>query len=284
MYQIITAIWILAVSFIPLQTHAQSYPCQGTGCCCNRQVGGNWPDCVKGYECRGTTTAPYYSVCVLSGAPPQTALFIASNQPAKCIKKEEQEELEERKDSSSKNCHGEGCCCNLQAGGNWPDCDKGYECRAMPQTHIQVCIKNGSPPQKLLFLASSQPSKCIKKESKKSVKNKDKIDRKFKSCKGEGCCCQDQPLGRWPDCDIGYECRQATNKPYFKVCIKKGAPANKPLFIATGQPANCFQKYRSGRSGKPGAGHFFCESQPNAAARDWCRRHLINPPNMPKRP
>lgn len=180
-------------------------------------------------------------------------------------------------------CTGAGCCCNVQAGGKWPDCSEGFECRGMPKPpYISVCVKKGSPPQTPLFLASNQPAECKKAESEKSEESKETpTAASGKACHGEGCCCQNQPLGQWPDCDAGFECRQATQKPYYKVCVKKGAPANKTLQIASNQPAQCFQRYDSGDPSKPGKGNFLCENQPDPQAREWCYRHMVNPPNIP---
>lgn len=62
---------------------------------------------------------------------------------------------------------GENCCCNMPdgAGGNWPDCDAGFECRRQvnttnPNDAIQVCVRQGTPPNAPLQLNSSQPPFC----------------------------------------------------------------------------------------------------------------------------
>ena len=62
---------------------------------------------------------------------------------------------------------GEGCCCNMPdgAGGTWPDCGPGFECRRQanptdPNDAIQVCVPNGTPPGAPLQLHPSQPPFC----------------------------------------------------------------------------------------------------------------------------
>lgn len=184
--------------------------------------------------------------------------------------------------SDGEACTGAGCCCNVQAGGKWPDCSEGFECRGMPTPpYISVCVKKGSPPQAPLSLASSQPAECKRPDDSDSEEKSTPAAAGAKNCHGAGCCCLDQALGQWPDCDAGYECRQATQKPYYKVCVKKGAAANAPLQIASSQPAQCFQRYEGGTKAKPGKGNPICENQPNPQAREWCYQHLIHPPNIP---
>lgn len=148
---------ILSLAWInPVQTQENSYACAGVGCCCNAQQGGNWPDCAEGYECRGQRTPPYLQVCVKKGASPLTSLQLGSNQPAECKRPLTAEEI------AAKSCHGVGCCCNAQAGGNFPDCDKGFECRRQTTPpHLQICIKKGSSPQAPLQLASKEPANCV---------------------------------------------------------------------------------------------------------------------------
>ncbi len=66
------------------------------------------------------------------------------------------------------NCPGgEGCCCNMPdgAGGTWPDCASGFECRRQanptnPNDAIQVCVPTGTPAGAPLQLHPSQPPFC----------------------------------------------------------------------------------------------------------------------------
>lgn len=168
-------------------------------------------------------------------------------------------------------CEGAGCCCNVQPGGTWPDCSEGYECRGMVDPpRISVCVKKGSPANTSLFLASNQPAGCYQDEPQ----DEEVDDKKTKDCHGEGCCCQVQNDNKWPDCDEGFECRQATQKPYVKVCVAKGAVVNKPLFIASSQPKHCLRKPQSKANSRADRIRLFCDPQPNAAAREWCRRHV----------
>ena len=64
---------------------------------------------------------------------------------------------------------GKNCCCNMPdgAGGVWPDCDAGFECRRQanptnPNDAIQVCVPSGTPPGAPLQLNPSQPPFCRK--------------------------------------------------------------------------------------------------------------------------
>ena len=64
---------------------------------------------------------------------------------------------------------GNNCCCNMSdgAGGTWPDCDAGFECRRQvnttnPNDAIQVCVPTGTPPGAPLQLNPSQPPFCRK--------------------------------------------------------------------------------------------------------------------------
>ena len=72
---------------------------------------------------------------------------------------------------SSDDCPGgKNCCCNMSdgAGGTWPDCDAGFECRRQvnttdPNKAIQVCVAKGTPLNTPLQLNSSQPPYCRRK-------------------------------------------------------------------------------------------------------------------------
>lgn len=62
---------------------------------------------------------------------------------------------------------GTNCCCNMPdgAGGIWPDCNSGFECRRQvntlnPNDAIQVCVPAGTPPGTILQLDPSQPPFC----------------------------------------------------------------------------------------------------------------------------
>lgn len=64
---------------------------------------------------------------------------------------------------------GNNCCCNMPdgAGGTWPDCDSGFECRRQvnttnPNDAIQICVPTGTPPGAPLQLNPSQPPFCRK--------------------------------------------------------------------------------------------------------------------------
>lgn len=181
--------------------------------------------------------------------------------------------------SDSTPCVGVGCCCNPQAGGNWPDCAPGYECRRQTAPpYIQVCVKKGAPPHTGLQLASGQPAECKKPDSEKEAKQAGPTLGAV-PCQGVGCCCNVQGGVHWPDCSPGYECRQMPSPPRVQVCIKKEAPANAQLVVAPGQPPNCGM---GGTTAMPGKGHPVCEGQPSQEAREWCYRHF-NPRQPPKK-
>jgi len=75
--------------------------------------------------------------------------------------------FEELADTSDHCPGGENCCCNMPdgAGGTWPDCDAGLECRRQvnatnPNDAIQVCVPVGTPANDPLALHPSQPAFC----------------------------------------------------------------------------------------------------------------------------
>lgn len=136
-----------------------------------------------------------------------------------------------------RNCFGEGCCCNAQSGGNWDDCtDPATSCRRQTGApYLQICTSKSKSPAVIAPLSSAQPANC-----KLPAGALDDKDGEAADCAGAGCCCNLQDGGKWPDCsDTGFECRKQTGPPYLQLCVDKRTPANSPLQLAPGQPANC---------------------------------------------
>ena len=136
-----------------------------------------------------------------------------------------------------RNCVGEGCCCNAQTGGNWDDCaDPATSCRLQTGApHLQICTNKSASPTVIAPLRSTQPANC-----KLPAEADEEDDEDTTDCTGTGCCCNVQAAGKWPDCtDAGFECRKQTGPPFLQLCVDRSAPANAPLQLAPGQPANC---------------------------------------------
>ncbi len=137
--------------------------CFGEGCCCNAQAGGNWDDCADpATRCRLQTSAPYLQICTNKSASPTVIAPLRSTQPANC--KLPAGAKDDKDDKDTADCVGAGCCCNLQAGGKWPDCgDPGFECRRQTgPPHLQLCVDKRTPASAPLQLAPGQPANCVR--------------------------------------------------------------------------------------------------------------------------
>ncbi len=131
-------------------------------------------------------------------------------------------------------CVGVGCCCNPQAGGNWPDCAAGFECRRqVGPPHAQVCVVKGANPATVLQLRSSQPPACRMALTPLAPAASPT------GCQGAGCCCNQQQGGSWPDCARGFECRRQVGPPHAQICVEKGANPATVLQLRSSEPSSC---------------------------------------------